>query len=334
MKLQLFKKSLLLLAGLLFIVACNPADSSEEAPSSPPAEPTVDASPTPRPPAPSPTAAPTDTPVAATATAVPPTASPTPAESSVIEDVLYAEAIDPAAGDQYLDIYVPGSPGNYPVVLWAHGSNLSKSSGQTLGRILAKSGFVVVAIDWRDDLDSEDQIGQFREALENAECALKLIGGRAEQYGGNPGRVIWAGFSAGGWLGSLVSFGEGNLGSLWDEYAAANDGPSQRVVCTDEEEAAQVSSLVASSTPFFSDFWFETEETAAAVYNLPELRAYTAIGHNPDLRVRLIHGRADGRAVTDGAELFTTALEEAGYDVARFPQSGGHDAYFQQVIEE
>ena len=135
-------------------------------------------------------------------------------------------------------------------------------------------------------------------------------------------------------MGSLVSFGEGDLGSLWDEYAAAHDGPSQKVICTEEAAPAQVSGFVASSTPFFSDFWFETDETAASIYNLPELRAYTTIGHNPDLRVRLIHGRADGRAMTDGAELFTAALEDAGYDVARFPQAGGHDSYFQQVIEQ
>jgi acetyl esterase/lipase len=330
----MIKHCLLFLTSIVFVVACNPAATSDGAPSSTPVEPAPEASATSRPPEPSPTTAPTDTPVPATATATVPEASPTPAESAVIEDVLYAKAVDSEADDQYLDIYVPESPGDYPVVLWAHGSNLSKASGRTLGRVLAKSGFVVVVIDWRDDLNAQDQIGQFREALEDAECALRLIGGQAGQYGADPERVIWAGFSAGGWLGSLVSFGEGDLSGLWDEYAATRDGPSQRVSCTDQAAPARVSGLVVSSTPFFSDFWFETEETAASVYYLPELRAYAAVGHNPDLQVRLIHGRADGRAVTDGAELFTAALGDAGYDVARFPQAGGHDSYFQQVIEQ
>jgi hypothetical protein len=325
---------LLLVAGLLFIAACNPAATGEDTPTARPAEPSLEASPTPQPPDPSPTAAPTITPAAATATAIPPAASPTPGESTVIEDILYATAVDPDAQERLLDIYVPGSPGNYPVVLWAHGSNLDKASGKILGRLLSKNGFVAVTIDWQDDVDAQDKIGHFREAMENAECALRLIGSQAERYGGDPERVIWAGYSAGGWLGSLVSFGEGDLQALWDEYAATQEGPPRQVDCAEEAKPAQVTGLVASSTPFFSDFWLETDAVADSAYNLQELKAYTTIGHNPDLKVRLIHGEIDTPSITEGAELFFSALEEAGYDVAHYPQSGGHDPYYQQVIDQ
>lgn len=268
--------------------------------------------------------------------------APATEEVVITSDILYVEAIDSEAQDQYLDIYAPASPGAYPVVLWAHGLRGDKSDGRSLGRILAKEGIVTVAVSFRSyDLlnqyeDTDQEIAILREVLEEAQCALQLIGGQIEDFGGDPDRVIWAGYSYGAWLGSLVTFGQGDLQSLWDEYAAADNGPPQQVVCAEQVEPAEVQAFLGSGTLIFSDFWFGTELNDDPTAEVSELQEFAAIGHHPEMKVRLIYGEHDNYVdtVVVGSEHFAAALEESGYDVAIYRQDGPHEPFWDKVIEQ
>lgn len=323
-----------LVLSLALLVACN-SQTADVAPAPTETVAAEEPSPTVTKTEPSATDILTATPIPPSPTPEPSSSpSPTPPEYTIIEDVPYASAVGPEARDQLLDIYLPGEPAGYPPVIWAHGNNLDKSSGATLARILARNGFIVLSINWRDQFDDRDWAQFLREALENANCALQFAAAQAEQHGGDPERVIWSGFSAGGWLGSLISFSAGDLAAAWDEYAAVFDGPPQQVNCVEESPPPQVSDLVVSSTPFEADFWFGADENASEDPEISALRTLIAIGNNPELRVRIIHGNADRPEIVEGAELFTTALEEAGYDVARFPQAGPHSPYLEQVLEQ
>lgn len=293
---------------------------------------TVEARPTSPPPTDAP---PTSTSIPATITPIPATITPTRADVTVIEDVEYARAIDPAADDQSLDIYVPGEPGHFPAIIWAHGSDQDKSTGMTVGRVLARQGFVVLAIDWQDGSNDDDYLRALREATEDGECVLRFIADQAEEYGADPEKAIWAGFSAGSYLGSLLSFSEGDIQEIWKAYAAENDGrPARQVQCSVEPEPAEIIGFVANSGPFPEELWFEDAENQDLSEPLELLRESVAIGNNPTLQVRLIHGVRDRTTPLEDAERFFNALEEAGYDVVFFKEQGGHEPFFQQVMDQ
>jgi poly(3-hydroxybutyrate) depolymerase len=292
---------------------------------------------------PAPTATMPPTAVLPTETAQPtatmlPAAEPTAAEVAVVSDVLYATAVDPEAADQSLDIYyAAGTEAQKPVVIWAHGSGLDKTAGRTLGRLLAKNGFVVLSIDWRDDVTvGRMETSMLREAMENGQCALRFAAEKAAQYGGDPQRVIWTGASAGSWLGGMISFGEGDMQAALDAYAAEHDGPGQRVQCTADAGPAQVTGFVPASGSYPGDFYLGNGHIPEWTEVFAPVAGYTAVGHNPDLQVRLIHGKRDLEHNTAFADtqLFAAALEEAGYDVVLLPQPGYHESYQLEIVEQ
>lgn len=334
----LYVKNYLIVTVILVIaVACDTADAPEEAPA---VENT--AAPTSTLPPPSATAAPSATATpASTQTAVPidtPAPEPTSAgaviEDTIIEDVLYVEAVHPDAQDQLMDIYVPGSPGSYPVVIWAHGSNQDKTTGRSLGRILSGLGFVVMSIDWRDDVTEEHPQYQLREAFENADCALRMAAARGAEYGADPEQVIWGGFSAGGWLGSMVSFSRDDLIHIIEDLDLEDGNPPQQANCAAEVDPAPITAYVGSGVNFPSEIWLESPEEGEAGGETAFLRQFVAIGQNPELRVRIILGNFDRGAPLENGEAFLAALQEAGYDAALFPQVGGHLPYYDVVIEQ
>ena len=59
----------------------------------------------------------------------------------------------------------------------------------------------------------------------------------------------------------------------------------------------------------------------------PEMQDFlvSAIGANPDVKVRLVHGTNDGIPV-EMAEEFAAALSDAGYDVQLTTWPGEHEA--------
>ena len=273
---------------------------------------------------------PTDTPQ--------PTPTQAPVEVAVVEDLLYASGIESAAGNQRLDVYhLPGSNEQKPLVIWTHGQGGKKHHESSLAESLAEEGFVVLSISWQDRaVSSQNNIELMREATENAECALRFAAENAEQYGADPENVIWAGHSAGAWIGSIISFAEGDLLGEWDAYAAANDGPAQRVECSTDAEPANIKGFVGNSGAYHGDFWLgdpALDDWSAAF--LP-MQMISAVGNNPNLAVRIIHGRDDASEYTtfEAAERFAAALQDAGYDVDFLPQDGEHVVFEDEIIAQ
>jgi acetyl esterase/lipase len=329
------KRNLLAIICLLalLVAGCAAPQGPDSAPA---AEPTAAAPPTAEPAptiAPSPTTAPAPTTVPTAA----PTHTPVPAEVAVISDVPYAEALDPDLGQQLLDIYyTPGMAENKPVVLWAHGSSLDKSTGRIMGRILAKEGYVVIPFTWLT-AEPGEAVEKVRAATEYAECVLRFAAAEAGQYGADPQRVIWTGFSAGSWLGAILALSEdGSVQEEWDSYAAANDGPPQQVRCAAAAEPAAITALVAGAGSYADEFWLDGNEVPSLKEWHAPLKSLAAIGHNPELVVRLLHGKSDHSPFTDfdDAERFAAALAEAGYDVTFLPQNGAHESFQTEIIEQ
>lgn len=283
---------------------------------------------------------PTETELPPTATEIPPTPLPTetavPAEVATVSDVLYATAVDPDAADELMDVYyLPGADAGKPVVIYAHGDNQSKGSGRIFGRLMAKEGYVVLVIDWRDDVTSNRDPAYLREAMEDSLCALRAAAEQGALYGADPQRVIWSGFSSGAWIGSMISIGEGDVESIMDAYAAENDGPAQRVACTAVSPPAQITAFIPSSGAYPGDYWLGNGVNPEWTELFAPLREYSALGHNPDLQVRMIHGAQDFSYDTRfrDAETFAAALRDAGYDIELLPQQGSHESFQQAIID-
>jgi acetyl esterase/lipase len=314
----------LIVAACLIALFAAGCAAQEEQEASPTAEPTAERTPTTIPESTaSPTAAPTRTLV--------------PAAVETISDIPYAEAVDPDVGQQLLDIYyTPGAAQGKPVVIWAHGSNTDKGTGRTMGRVLAKEGYVVIPFTWRT-AEPGEPVENVRAATEYAECVLRFAAAEAGQYGADPQRVIWTGYSAGAWLGAIMALSEdGSVQEEWDMYAAANDGPPQQVRCAATAEPASITALVASAGSYADEFWLDGNELASLKEWHAPLKPIAAIGRNPELRVRLLHGKLDRSPFTnfDDAERFAQALEEAGYDVSFLPQNGAHESFQLEIIEQ
>ena len=291
-------------------------------------------------PASTPTSPPSPTSLSPSATPLPPTDTPkstATAEPAAITHLRYVTAVDPEAQDETLDLYyLPGSNAAKPVVIWAHGSDLDSGTGRTFGRILARDGYVVLSLNWQDLVTRGGGTADLREAVEDAVCALRFAAEHGEEYGADPSRVIWAGFSAGAWLGSIVSIGDGDPTAVLDAYAAQNDVPDRRVDCLAAADPAQITAFIPSAGAYPGDFWLGNGDNPFYSELMAPLAEYTAVGHNPDLQVRILHGKNDraGDTAFDNAQAFADALQQAGYDVLFLPQDGAHESFQTQVIEQ
>jgi acetyl esterase/lipase len=170
--------------------------------------------------------------------------------------------------------------------------------------------------------------------MEDAACALRLAREQAEQIGATSEEVIWSGFSAGAWLGSLLALGRDDVHALWEVAATSAGAPPQQVHCVTEAPLPQITGFVGSSGVYPPEHWVEQarDETTESPY--AQLTSFAAIGENPSLRVRLIQGSIDATAPLADAEIFEEALAAAGYDVALFAQQGGHEPYYQVVLAQ
>lgn len=302
--------------------AAPPAPVPEEMPASmaSPAEPTATAAHT-EPPTPSPQATPTP-------------AEPTP-EYTVQADVVYATAANPDNADQALDVYIPAVPNGAPALVYAHGTNQNKTSGMTLGRVLAKQGFVVFVLDWPALLPTRaarDDGEGFRTQLEAVECALRLVGEEGGTHGAADGQAAWIGFSAGGAIGNLIALGEATQAELWAPWQEARGGPPPQFTCASDAEPAIVTTLIAAASPALPAWLPDVEEEDAELAAL--LAGYASPENNSDLAVRFLNGSADATVPIDVGQAYVAELVEAGHDATLQEVPGGHQLPYEALMAE
>lgn len=106
---------------------------------------------------------------------------------------------------QRLDVYVPAhaGPGPLPVIVFFYGGSWSsgvKNGYGFVGRALATRGFVVVIPDYR----LVPQV-RFPAFLEDGASAVRWVRGHAAALGGDPGRLVLAGHSAGAYNAAMLA---------------------------------------------------------------------------------------------------------------------------------
>jgi acetyl esterase/lipase len=126
------------------------------------------------------------------------------AEVKVVKDVTYVDgSVDPM---HKLDIYVPEIKPPLPVLFWVHGGGLTGDDRGTkdnsdIGWRFAREGFVTVVISYRlspqvtHPAHTEDVAKAFAWTVRNI-----------ERYGGDAGKIIVSGHSAGAYLIGLLAY--------------------------------------------------------------------------------------------------------------------------------
>jgi arylformamidase len=121
------------------------------------------------------------------------------ADLKVHRGVAYAKPDNP---QQMLDVYAPPTGQRLPVVVWIHGGGWhrgDKADVDQKPRAFIDRGFVFVSINYR--LFPHVTIKQI---VEDVAKAIRWTRDHAQDYGGDPDRIIVAGHSAGAQLAALV----------------------------------------------------------------------------------------------------------------------------------
>jgi acetyl esterase/lipase len=130
-----------------------------------------------------------------------------PSDGYVLQkDVAYGDA-----ERQVMDIYRPEDgpvdrTDNAPVVVFFYGGSWKSGSRQSyrfMGEALARSGFVVAVPDYRFYPDV-----RFPDFFEDGARAVRWVSTHAREFGGDPGRIILMGHSAGAHIAALPAFDE------------------------------------------------------------------------------------------------------------------------------
>jgi acetyl esterase/lipase len=150
-------------------------------------------------------------------------------------DLAYGE--DPR---QRLDVYAPRNAANRPVVIFWYGGTWVKGSKENyrfVGAALAERGFVAVLPDYR-----LYPAVTFPAFCEDGAHALAWVEAHAQEFGGDPHRVVLMGHSAGAHMAAFIAFNH-----AFDEKAGADSksivglvglsGPYALVPDTDELHA-------------------------------------------------------------------------------------------------
>src|ERR1700733_14076930 len=136
-----------------------------------------------------------------------PAASPESPQASLPPEVAYGTAGGHAP---LLDIYQPEghASGPLPAVVLIHGgswTSLDKSTMRTMGRFLARSGFVAFAVDYRLLHGSENR---WPAQLDDVQRAVRWIRANAAKYRVDPDHIGAFGHSAGAQLAALLGMEE------------------------------------------------------------------------------------------------------------------------------
>lgn len=107
----------------------------------------------------------------------------------------------------HLDLFQPGKPGKYPVLILVHGGGWrsgNKSMQRPLARQIAAQGYVTACVEYR--LSPE---ALYPAAVYDLKAAIRFLRANAEKYHIDPTLIAISGSSAGGHLATLVGMTSG-----------------------------------------------------------------------------------------------------------------------------
>jgi acetyl esterase/lipase len=232
---------------------------------------------------------------------MPSSETPTPA-IEIIESMVYADVNNQKTR---LDIYAPMEEGPLPIAVIVHGLAQSRQRFHPLAQSVSRQGFVVYNINAVHDTPWSNSIHRIA-------CAVRYARGTADDYNGDPNRIVLVGHSAGAATGVVAALSGDDFGEN----------------CQMPDESALVSAFVGYEGPYnFSTFEYKIHLKSLAFLDHTHLKEtdpdlwhslnpYNHIGRYPEITIRLIHGSYEGEDVPleVSADLYQ-ALLDANHDV-------------------
>lgn len=198
------------------------------------------------------------------------------------------------------DIRLPEGPGPFPAVVLVHGGGwvAGRPALMTaLAEYLTSQGYLTVNSPYRLSL----RTAGFPAAIEDISCAVAY----AASHPQSTGDVTVIGHSAGAHIGSVVALDA----NRYDDACQPPDRgtPARFVGLAGPYDVDRLGGILV---PFFGVE--QAVDPALWASGNPLL----LVGENPDVRVLLIHGDADGVVPIDFSQDFAASLEAAGNGVA------------------
>jgi acetyl esterase/lipase len=218
-----------------------------------------------------------------------------------------------------LDLYVPGTGGPFPVIVWVHGGAwLGGSKDNCPALPFVGRGYAVASINYR-----LSQHAPFPAQIEDCKAAVRWLRAHAREYHLDPDHVGAWGASAGGHLVALL----GTSGGVkeWEG----------------KEGNREQSSRVQAVVDWFGPTDFTKMGGSHDRPNSPEARLIGGpVRDNPEKAARanpityiskddppflILHGDRDNTVPFNQSELLAEALQKAGVEVTFVPvQGAGH----------
>lgn len=241
-------------------------------------------------------------------------------EDLIERDVVYATRISDGK-TAMLEVHFPADSSDAPIVLEGDEQLVEEGMIVVKGHETDLFGLATTPEELAADRVS------MRSYAELMGCEIRLARDRASQRGNNDPIVVISGFSLYGGLAAQVGLFGDTLDARWDEFAEAG-GPPRQFDCAVADGSTDVDAVIGTAGPY--DLFMPIIDGAyGRAYQQerdPEMREFLAgaIGANPDLTVRLIHGTNDA-IPAEMAEEFAAALRDAGYDVQITTWPGEHE---------
>jgi len=228
-----------------------------------------------------------------------------------------------------LDLYVPADPAGAPIVIepWeAYADSIAQQGGFA---VLGQTGLPdPEEVAGEDVSHFRDHGAHIRAQAEDYACKILFARERAAELGSTDPIVVAGGFSEGGGVAAHVALFGASLEQAWEQFAAEAGGPPGQVECLVPDGSTHVDALVGGAGAY--DLYVPVIDglygRAYQQQRDPELQQFlaSAVGANPALTVRLVHGTADQAIPVSNSTDFEAALADAGYDVQLTTYQRGH----------
>jgi pimeloyl-ACP methyl ester carboxylesterase len=230
-----------------------------------------------------------------------------------------------------LDIHAPAEPEDAPVVVYLPGLGEYGVPFALLDGLIENGAIVFVVRYAAMNSGAETILAagsvDVRAMADSVACAMHMARDRAAQLGSADPVAVLTGFSMGGAPAAHAALFGSDLERRWEEFAAEG-GPPRQAECEVATGSTHVDALVGLAgaydmfVPAYEGKYGRGYQQARNSEQGQFLAS--AVGLNPGLRIRLIHGTRDSTIPYENSPEFAEVLSEAGYDVQVVDFEGGH----------
>jgi acetyl esterase/lipase len=234
-----------------------------------------------------------------------------PTQPRTFKDVVYA-TVD--GRDLALDVYLPTSPSNPPLVVWVHGGAWRSGSKANPPMAFVEHGFAMASLDFRQSGDA-----RFPAAVHDIKAAIRFLRAKAGDYSYRSERIAIAGSSSGGHLAALVGVSN-NHKDLEGSVGTHGDRSSSVAAIVDYYGASNLTTILSQSTPHGLSVRRPALELllGALPEQEPKLAALASpVNHvdRTDPPLLIFHGDQDPQMPINQSHELQGAYAKAGLDV-------------------